>query len=83
MDTNTPTDSSWWYKMEQLEKPDRMLWYIQPPAMIRSTEPPPPRCKGVFKSGKWYIRNDEAGCRAFGLDGPCENVEHLDDGWDY
>lgn len=74
MDTNTPTDSSWWYQKEQIEKPDRMLWFVQPPAMIRTTG----------RDGKVrYLRNDAGNSAAFGTSGPCENVEHLDDGWDY
>lgn len=83
MDTNTPTDSSWWYRLEQVEKPDRMLWFVQPPPLIRSTERPPAGCRGTKVGDVWYIRNDEAGHAAFGTSGVCENVENLGDGWDY
>lgn len=83
MDTNTPVDSSWWYQLEQVEKPDRMLWFIQPPAMIRTTKPPPHGCTFKRVGDVYYVRNDEAGHAAFGTSGVCENVENLQDGWDY
>lgn len=83
MDTNTPTDSSWWYQLEQVEKPDGMLFFIQPPAMIRVTKPPDPRTGCTFRKvgDLYYVRNDEAGCRTYGTSGVCENVEHLQEGW--
>ena len=83
MDTNTPVDTSWWYQLEQVEKPDRMLWFIQPPAMIRSTQKPPAGCTYKKIGDVYYVRNDEAGHKAFGTSGPCENIENLQDGWDY
>lgn len=85
MDTNTPVDSSWWYQLEQVEKPDRMIWIIQPPAMIRATQPPPPDagCHYTKVGDVYYVRNDEAGHRHYGTSGPCENIENLQDGWDY
>lgn len=83
MDTNTPVDSSWWYQLEQVEKPDRMLWFIQPPAMIRTTKLPPRGCTFKRVGDVYYVRNDEAGHAAFGTSGVCENVENLQDGWDY
>ena len=74
MDTNTPVDTNWWYSFEQEEKPKRMLFFIQPPAMIRTKD----------REGRVvYIRNDEENSRKYGTSGPCENVEHLNDGWDY
>lgn len=83
MDTNTPNDSSWWYQLEQIEKPDRMIWFIQPQAFIRTTETPPAECKFTKYNGAYYVRNDKAGCRHYGTSGPCENVENLQEGWDY
>ena len=83
MDTNTPVDTSWWYQLEQVEKPDRMIWIIQPQAMIRTTKPPPPACSFKKVGDVYYVRNDEAGHKAFGTSGPCENIENLQDGWDY
>lgn len=34
MDTNTPLENSWWHEMEFVKIPERMLWYVQPPAMV-------------------------------------------------
>ena len=80
-DTNTSYDSTWYYEFEQVKKPDRMLFFIQPPALIRTSQKPPEKCRWTLYEGKYYVRNDEEGCRAFGTSGPCENVEHLDAGW--
>lgn len=82
LDTNTGYNNSWWYEMETVKKPDRLLFFIQPPPMIRRDEPPPPKCTYTLYEGKYYIRNDEEGHKAFGTSGVCENVEHLDNGWD-
>ena len=81
LDTNTGFDSSWWYQMEQIEKPDGMLFFIQPQAMIQTTKLPPPGCHYTKYKGTYLVRNDEAGHRVYGTPGVCENVEHLDDGW--
>lgn len=81
LDTNTPTDSSWWYQLEQVEKPDGMIFFIQPPAMIRTTKPPPAGCEYRKIGDVYFVRNDEAGHKAFGTSGVCENVEHLQEGW--
>ena len=74
MDTNTPLETSWYYRLEQVEAPDRMLWYVQPPAMIKTKD-------GL--GNVRYVRNDEENSRKYGTSGPCENVEHHNDGWDY
>lgn len=74
MDTNTPVESSWWHDFEQVKKPDRMRWFIQPPALIRTKS----QAGDVI-----YVRNDEENSRKYGTSGPCENVEHHNDGWDY
>ena len=73
MDTNAPSDSNWWYKKEQLEKPDRMLWFIQPPAMILVKA----------KDGSdLYLDNNAENAKKYGLM-PAENVENLRDGFGY
>lgn len=74
MDTNTPLETSWWYRLEQVERPKRMLFFIQPPALIRT--------KDEFGNVK-YVRNDEENSKRYGTSGPCENVEHHNEGWDY
>ena len=72
-DTNAPSDSNWWYKKEQLEKPDRMLWFIQPPAMILVKA----------KDGSdLYLDNNAENAKKYGLM-PAENVENLRDGFGY
>lgn len=73
MDTNTPVETSWWKQMEEAKLP-RMLWFVQPPAMIRTRD---------AEGRVTYVRNDEANSRKYGTSGPCENVEHHDEGWDY
>ncbi len=74
MDTNTPVESSWWKELEQDKKPDRMIFFVQPPAMIRM--------KDEFGKIK-YVRNDEENAKKYGMPGPAENVEHHNEGWDY
>ena len=81
LDTNTSNDSTWWYQMEQIEKPDGMLFFIQPQAMIQTTKLPPPECHYTKYKGVYLVRNDEIGHKVYGTPGVCENVEHLDDGW--
>lgn len=34
MDTNTPLETSWWHQMEFVEIPERMIWFVQPPAGV-------------------------------------------------
>ena len=74
MDTNTPTDSTWWYDLEQIKKPKDWIFFVQPPAMIRTRD----------ASGKViYLRNDEVNSKKYGTPGPAENIEHLEEGWWY
>lgn len=73
MDTNTPVETSWWKEMEERQEP-RMLWFIQPPALIRTKN----------AAGKIiYLRNDEKNSKIYGTSGPAENVENHNEGWDY
>lgn len=74
MDTNTPLESSWYYQLEQVERPDRMLWFIQPPALIKTKD---------SLGNVVYIRNDEENSKKYNTGGPAENVEHHNEGWDY
>ena len=73
MDTNAPNDSNWWYSKEQVERPDGMEWFIQPPALILT--------KGRDGSDV-YLDNDAENAKKFGLR-PAENVENLRDGFGY
>lgn len=74
MDTNTPNESNWWYRLEQVERPERMLWFVQPPALVRERD----------RNGRWtYHDNDEATAARFGLPGPAENIANLKGGFEY
>lgn len=73
MDTNAPSDSNWWYRKEQVEKPERMLWFVQPPAMIREKD---------ADGNVVYLDNDAANAAKYGI-WPAENVENLRDGFGY
>ena len=35
MDTNPPDDEHWWYKLAEVQRPDKYKFYRQPPALIR------------------------------------------------
>lgn len=72
MDTNTPNESNWWHRLEVQERPDGMLWFVQPPAMIREVR------EGKVR----YLDNDEDNARRYGLR-PAENIENLKDGFGY
>lgn len=73
MDTNSPNESNWWCKKEQIEKPEKMLWFVQPPALIRISGP----------DGKpVYLDNDEENAKKYGLR-PAENVGGHADGFGY
>lgn len=70
MDTNSPDDSNWWYKFECIKQYEQMAFFVQPAALIR-----------YEKGGKvWYEPNkgqDPADPR------PAENVENLNEGFQY
>ena len=72
MDTNSPDESNWWYRFERVERPDKMLFFVQPPALLKRV-----------KDGKtWYEDNDGRDFEKFGIM-PAENVEHLREGFYY
>lgn len=71
MDTNSPSDSNWWYRKECVERPPDMAFFVQPPALLEHVRP---------DGSKWYEPNrgqDPADPR------PAENVEHLNEGFQY
>lgn len=73
IDTNSPNETNWLHRMEVDEKPERMLFFVQPPALIKT----------VDEAGRVvYLDNDEANAKRFGLR-PAENVRHLPDGFGY
>lgn len=71
MDTNSPDDSNWWYKLAEVKKPDQIAFFDQPPALFKRTE------KGTNKV--WYEKNEG---QVSGIPA-AENVQHLNEGWEY
>lgn len=72
MDTNTPNESNWWHRLEVQERPERMLWFVQPPALIREV-----------RDGKAvYLDNDSENAARYGIQ-PAENIQNLKDGFGY
>lgn len=69
MDTNPPSDTSWWFRLAEIEKPDGMKFYRQPPAVLKRQE------KGKI----WYEPNDGRDPRI----PPAENIENHNEGWTY
>ncbi len=73
MDTNSPDESNWWYRKECVEKPDKMLFFVQPPALLQRK-----REDGSI----YYVDNDGRDFEKFGIR-PAENVENLKEGFYY
>ena len=72
MDTNSPDETNWWYQMERVKKPSNMVWFIQPPALLKRV-----------KDGKtWYEDNDGRDYATRGIL-PAENIENLKEGFYY
>lgn len=71
MDTNSPDDSNWWYKLAEVKKHPDIAFFDQPPALFKHIE------KGTNRV--WYEPNSGqvAGISA------AENVEHLNEGFGY
>lgn len=70
MDTNSPDDQNWWYKLEVVMRPPEMDFFVQPPALLREER------NGVVR----YVPNkgqDPADPR------PAENVENHNEGFHY
>lgn len=69
MDTNPPSDTSWWYQLAEVRKPDGFRFFRQPPAVLRRE-----------LNGKvWYEPNDGRDPTV----APAENIENLNEGWHY
>lgn len=69
MDTNSPDESNWWYRKEIIERPEGMLFFVQPPALLYHDQ-----------GGKrWYEPNDGRNPSVR----PAENVENLAEGYNY
>jgi hypothetical protein len=69
MDTNAPSDTSWWYQFAEVRRPDGFEFWRQPPAVL----------KREYDGKVWYEPNDGRDPR---ID-PAENIENHNEGWDY
>lgn len=71
MDTNSPDDSNWWYKLSEIKKPQSIAFFDQPPALIRKED----KASGTV----WYEPNkgQVSGVKA------AENIENLNEGFNY
>lgn len=73
IDTNSPNETNWLHGFEIDEKPDKMLFFIQPPALIKTVD---------SAGHEIYLNNDEENSKKFGIR-PAENVGHLKGGFEY
>ncbi|MFA4986800.1 MAG: phage terminase large subunit [Candidatus Brocadiia bacterium] len=71
MDTNPPSEKSWYYRLAEVERPDNHEFFQQPPAVIEVPT-------GDIMEPYRYIPNTGG----HGFD-PAENVSNLVGGWDY
>lgn len=77
MDTNSPDESNWWYKKEVVDKPEGMLFFVQPPALLLRT-----RDKNNKPCKPYFVDNDGRDLKTKGIL-PAENVEFIKDGFKY
>lgn len=73
IDTNAPNERNWVKRLEVDEKPDKVLFFVQPPGLIKTTD----------DSGNVvYLDNNEENAKRFGIR-PAENIKHLKNGFGY
>jgi len=79
MDTNSPDDTSWWYRLAEVDKPKGYKFFDQPAALIELS-PVEGKVTSPLDAGAGvtYIPNDGT----HGLPA-AENVEHLPGGFQY
>lgn len=69
MDTNPPSDTSWWYKLAEVKRPKGFKFFSSPPALIKRES-----------EGKiWYEPNKG---QVPGIPA-AENIENHNEGWQY
>lgn len=76
MDTNAPNENNWWAKFEE-ERPDGMLWFVQPPALLlrdMNGQGELSRARWEDNDGRDYERNGTFAA---------ENIDHLENGFGY
>lgn len=72
MDTNSPNETNWWYRMEVVKQPQGWMFFVCPPAVLQETDQ---------KTGKLvYVPNDVEHARKHGCR-PAENVREIDGGY--
>lgn len=72
MDTNSPSETNWWYRMEVVKQPEGWMFFVCPPAVLQEKD----GATGKVR----YVPNDvehaaKHGCR------PAENVKEIDGGY--
>lgn len=73
IDSNSPNESNWMHRLEVDEKPQKILFFIQPPGLIKTTDD---------AGREVYLDNDEENAKKFGIR-PAENIRHLKGGFEY
>lgn len=71
MDSNSPNETNWWRRMEEIEQPDGWLFFVCPPAVLEERN----------SAGRSvYVPNDEEHARKHHRR-PAENVREIDGGY--
>lgn len=76
-DTNPPDDSSWWYRLAEVEKPKRYRFFQQPPAML------PVETKIIQDGAEVVITDWVANQGQDPMYPPAENIKNLKIGFRY
>lgn len=72
MDTNSPSETNWWYRKEVVDQPKGWMFFVCPPAVLQERDP---------KTGKFfYVPNDVEHAKKHGRR-PAENVKEIDGGY--
>lgn len=79
MDTNSPDDSSWWYRLAEVDKPEGYKFFDQPAALIEVAAKEGAGLSPLdVGASVTYLPNDGS----HGIP-PAENVDHLPGGFRY
>ena len=71
MDTNSPDESNWWHRLERIEKPAEMAFFVQPPALLKRVDP---------ETGKIFYEDNDGRDPSIPA---AENVQNLPQGFWY
>ena len=72
MDTNSPPETNWWRRKEEVDQPDGWLFFVCPPAILEEIDP-------VTKQSR-FVPNDVEHAKKHGRR-PAENVFEIDGGY--